>query len=58
MKIEAYFTFAVEVDVEDRNDVSEIARKARPLIIDRINSDSIAECLQDILLMEEEQDGE
>jgi hypothetical protein len=48
-KVEAWFTFSVEIDVDDVDSLSEIAQKGKLLLIDKINSDSIIECIEDVV---------
>ena len=52
-KIDVWFSFSLCIDVEDETDYSEIARIARPKLLDLITSDSIAENIVDISLIEE-----
>lgn len=47
-KIIAWFSFGIPMEVEDSLDATEIARKGRPLLIERIESDSIEDCLDNI----------
>ena len=48
-KYDVWVSFGVSMELDDPEDMSEIARKVRPEIIDRINSDSIAECIEEVI---------
>ena len=51
-KYEVWFTFSVELELENPDDEAAIARAAKPHLIDRITSDSIASCIEDVVEIE------
>lgn len=52
--IDVWFSFGMTLEVEDAEDYAEIARKGRPELIDRINSDSIQENIEEVNIIEDE----
>lgn len=53
-KYEVWFSFGVTLELDDPDDISEVARLGRDILIDRIQSDSIGDNIDDIIKLEDE----
>ena len=51
-KIIAWFSFGISLEVEDPENISEIASVGRPKLIELITSDSIGENIEDVSIDE------